>query len=88
MNVLSVKMASSQDDFVWVNGKAYNVKDFASSHPGGESFVGLYGGRDATDAFATYHRRAFPHKQMKEFAADPKSVSADPIGNRTDLTLV
>ncbi|EDQ85511.1 uncharacterized protein MONBRDRAFT_11800 [Monosiga brevicollis MX1] len=70
-------MASSveRDDLVWVNNVPYNVKEFASRHPGGKTFVSLYGGRDATDAFATYHRRTFPHKSMQGYAV-PKEVAA------------
>jgi fatty acid desaturase (delta-4 desaturase) len=68
-------MAAQKDDFVWVNDRAYDVKSFAKVHPGGATFVSLYGGRDATTAFATYHRRAFPHKSMAAYEIEEKAVS-------------
>ena len=33
-------------------------------HPGGELFVKAFSGRDATEAFLSYHRRSFPHSIM------------------------
>ena len=35
----------------------------------------VYGGRDATDAFATYHRRAFPHQRMATYAVEAPAAS-------------
>eukprot|EP00730_Choanoeca_flexa_P015652 TRINITY_DN7234_c0_g1_i1.p1 TRINITY_DN7234_c0_g1~~TRINITY_DN7234_c0_g1_i1.p1 ORF type:complete len:439 (+),score=93.87 TRINITY_DN7234_c0_g1_i1:56-1372(+) len=69
-------MPLDKDDIVWVNDRAYDVRSFAKVHPGGETFVSLYGGRDATTAFATYHRRAFPHKSMTKYEIETKSESS------------
>eukprot|EP00049_Salpingoeca_infusionum_P012759 m.236708 g.236708 ORF g.236708 m.236708 type:complete len:444 (+) comp15264_c0_seq12:4869-6200(+) len=67
------------ETIVWVNGEAYDGAAFARNHPGGETFVSLYGGRDATDAFATYHRRAFPFKLMEQYRIEDKQLSAEHV---------
>eukprot|EP01147_Barroeca_monosierra_P008269 gene8269-10167_t len=57
---------------VYVDGLGYDAERFAKVHPGGHMFVALYGGRDATDAFATYHRRKFPHQKMATYRSEEK----------------
>lgn len=50
---------------IQVDGKVYDAALLAAHHPGGELFVRAFAGRDATEAFLSYHRRVFPHDQMK-----------------------
>lgn len=66
-----------------VGGDVYDAKAFRSEHPGGEHFMNLFGGRDATEAFMEYHRRPWPKERMARFhvgrlAASEKPVQADP----------
>ena len=49
------------DDAVLVDNKIYSWKKLAANHPGGQLFVKAFAGRDATEAFMSYHRRLFPH---------------------------
>lgn len=49
-----------------IDNYLYNTEDIASIHPGGSLFVELFDGRDATDAFLTYHRKKFDHKKISE----------------------
>jgi len=49
---------------VQVDDQVYDAKSLASIHPGGELFVKSFAGRDATEAFLSYHRRSFPHARM------------------------
>jgi fatty acid desaturase (delta-4 desaturase) len=49
-----------------VDNHIYDVKSLSKYHPGGELFVKLFAGRDATNAFLSYHRRNFPHERMRE----------------------
>ena len=51
---------------IQVDEYLYSTTELASIHPGGPLFVELFNGKDATDAFLTYHRKAFPHKRLKE----------------------
>lgn len=51
---------------VQVDDKLYNAESLATIHPGGQIFVQAFAGRDATEAFLSYHRRTFPHQKMVE----------------------
>jgi fatty acid desaturase (delta-4 desaturase) len=51
---------------VQIDNKVYNAESLATIHPGGEVFVKAFAGRDATEAFLSYHRRTFPHQKMSE----------------------
>ncbi len=53
---------------IQVNGVVYSAAELAKDHPGGEMFVHAFAGRDASEAFLSYHRKAFPHDKMT-FAA-------------------
>ncbi len=55
------KITKLTDDFIQVDDKVYSTLQLAQSHPGGELFVKAFAGRDATEAFLSYHRRQFPH---------------------------
>ncbi|KAJ8603759.1 hypothetical protein CTAYLR_000305 [Chrysophaeum taylorii] len=69
-------------EMVAVEDKVYDVSKFRSAHPGGPMFVSMFGGRDATLAFQTYHGRPFPHDKMKEYLVG--SVD-DPVAPDPDL---
>ena len=45
-----------KEDVLQVDGVLYNAESLASSPPGGELFVKSFAGRDATEAFLSYHR--------------------------------
>ena len=51
---------------IQVDNHTYDVNSLSKIHPGGELFVKLFAGRDATHAFLSYHRRVFPHEKMRE----------------------
>ena len=42
---------------------------------GGELFVKAFSGRDATEAFLSYHRREFPHSKMTPYLAGTSTPS-------------
>lgn len=54
---------------IQVDGNIYDTAKLADYHPGGELFVKAFSGRDATEAFLSYHRREFPHNKMSEYLA-------------------
>ena len=54
------------DEQIQVDGHIYSAVSLANMHPGGELFVKAFAGRDATEAFLSYHRREFPHERMTE----------------------
>lgn len=54
------------DDRIQVDEFIYDTKSLASVHPGGELFVKAFSGRDATEAFLSYHRKQFPHVRMTD----------------------
>ena len=57
---------SSYDEsgLIYVDGKSYLVDDIAKNHPGGPLFIKMFAGKDATDAFLTYHRKPFPSHRV------------------------
>jgi len=58
------------DDAILVDNSLYSMTKLASNHPGGDLFVKAFGGRDATEAFMSYHRRLFPHALVKHALLD------------------
>lgn len=48
-------------DEIRVDNKIYSADALANSHPGGDLFVKAFAGRDASEAFMSYHRKPFPH---------------------------
>jgi len=70
------------DDTILVDDKLYSWKKLAATHPGGELFVKSFAGRDATEAFMSYHRRLFPHEtQAHALIGSTPSISN---ANHTD----
>jgi acyl-lipid (7-3)-desaturase (Delta-4 desaturase) len=63
-----------EEKTIQVDDKVYSAKILASDHPGGDLFVKAFAGRDATEAFMSYHRRKFPHQKM-EYAAVGKAIA-------------
>ncbi|MDF0529088.1 cytochrome b5 domain-containing protein [Tsukamurella sp. 8F] len=52
---------------VWVyNGKAYDLSDWISKHPGGEFFIGRTKNRDITSIIGSYHRDPEKIERMLE----------------------
>ncbi|CAN3359575.1 L-lactate dehydrogenase (cytochrome) [Diutina catenulata] len=49
------KHNSKSDCWVIIHGKAYDVTDFLSEHPGGSAIILKYAGQDATKAFDPVH---------------------------------
>ncbi|CAM9489195.1 unnamed protein product [Choristocarpus tenellus] len=62
------KHNSAKSAWVVVDDKVYDITDFVKSHPGGSEVVLLMAGRDATDAFASYHPFTDkPRKMLPKF---------------------
>ncbi len=84
-NVQNTKVSGEvlNENTVQVNDCIYDTLSLAAIHPGGELFVKAFSGRDATEAFMSYHRREFPHNRVtdslvgKAVAAKPVSIDAD-----------
>lgn len=53
---------------VRVDGKIYSAEKIAQFHPGGGLFVKAFAGRDASEAYLSYHRRKFPHSGKASIA--------------------
>jgi fatty acid desaturase (delta-4 desaturase) len=68
-------------DCIQVDDKIYSAAALAKDHPGGELFVRAFGGRDATEAFMSYHRKEFPHSKLESMviggAPQKKKKGAD-----------
>jgi fatty acid desaturase (delta-4 desaturase) len=75
------KMVSMGPETIQVDDIIYSAKSLADFHPGGELFVKAFAGRDATEAFLSYHRREFPHARMTDSlignAVPVKKANAD-----------
>ncbi len=95
-SILSAILHLSSHSFIKIDGKVYSTIDLANSHPGGPLVVKVikyfyqwwlnhtvpqaFGGRDATEAYFSYHRRAFPHNSstaMSALAGDRTPLLAD-----------
>ncbi len=72
---------------VQVNDKVYDAHALAAVHPGGELFIKVFAGRDATEAFLSYHRRQFPHEKMTSALVGKTNSSKDPTADKDYLEL-
>ncbi len=52
------------DNIIQIDNILYSTDKLAENHPGGKLFVEVFGGKDATNAFMSYHRRLFPHNKL------------------------
>eukprot|EP00095_Tigriopus_kingsejongensis_P012450 maker-scaffold89_size390429-snap-gene-2.27 protein:Tk12450 transcript:maker-scaffold89_size390429-snap-gene-2.27-mRNA-1 annotation:"delta-8 sphingolipid desaturase" len=57
------------EDEIQIGNKFYDVDKLKKFHPGGPLFISAFAGRDATQAFISYHRKQFPHQKV-EFALE------------------
>jgi len=57
--------APVRGDQIRVENKLYSTEKLANLHPGGPLFIKAFSGRDASQAFISYHRRNFPHGRTK-----------------------
>ncbi|MBV9512726.1 MAG: fatty acid desaturase [Mycobacteriaceae bacterium] len=64
---------------VWVyNGKAYDLTDWISKHPGGAFFIGRTRNRDITSIIGSYHRNPeVIEKILQRFALDRDATPRD-----------
>lgn len=60
-------MKSSNPETILVNDIYYDTQKLANFHPGGNLFIDLFAGKDATEVFHAYHRRPFPHSTMEKY---------------------
>ncbi|KAJ1453982.1 fatty acid desaturase-domain-containing protein [Pelagophyceae sp. CCMP2097] len=77
-------IASKRHDLVIIEDEVYDASSFRWAHPGGALFVSVFGGRDGTLAFQSYHMREFPKQKMLKYlvgtlAASETVVKADPL---------
>lgn len=83
----TVAAAAANDTSIQVNDKLYDAHGLASMHPGGDLFVKVFAGKDATEAFLSYHRRTFPHDKMKSYLVGETKHSKDPNADADYLEL-
>lgn len=77
-------------DHIRIGNKSYDAKKLSGFHPGGPLFISAFAGRDASQAFVSYHRKPFPHQKVK-FALekeDPNIPLPDPHLNDDFFELV
>jgi len=58
-------VAAVPENLIRVEDKLYSTEKLANLHPGGPLFIKAFSGRDASQAFISYHRRNFPHNRVK-----------------------
>ena len=82
----AVKLTNEE---VLIENKIYSVDSLAATHPGGELFVKAFAGRDATEAFLSYHRKEFPHETqssaLKSTITSSKQSSDATASKETDF---
>ncbi|EPQ31164.1 uncharacterized protein PFL1_01352 [Pseudozyma flocculosa PF-1] len=57
---------SDESAWVVVDGKVYDVTDFLDDHPGGKKILLKNCGKDASEAFWTYHSEKILEKVAKD----------------------
>nr|WDS84438.1 delta-5 fatty acid desaturase [Apocyclops royi] len=70
-------MSEVPEGQIRIEDKVYSAEKLSKLHPGGPVFIKAFSGRDASQAFLSYHRRNFPHgsKPAKEsFLLQDKSI--------------
>ncbi|CAD6886769.1 unnamed protein product [Tilletia controversa] len=68
------KHQSEESVWVVVDGGVYDVTEFLEDHPGGKKILVQNGGKDASEAFWTYHSE----KVLKSVAAEYKIGELEP----------
>ena len=61
------EIESQRHDLVIIEDRIYDADRFQWAHPGGSLFVAMFGGRDGTLAFQSYHMRNFPHEKLRPY---------------------
>ena len=61
------EIESKRHDLVIIEDRVYDADRFQWAHPGGSLFVAMFGGRDGTLAFQSYHMRNFPHEKLRPY---------------------
>jgi len=61
------EIESQRHDLVIIEDRVYDADRFQWAHPGGSLFVAMFGGRDGTLAFQSYHMRNFPHEKLRPY---------------------
>ncbi|RHZ54733.1 hypothetical protein Glove_423g15 [Diversispora epigaea] len=61
------KHNTRDDAYVSIRGNVYDITGFITRHPGGEDVLLFAAGRDATQAFETYHELGKPDIILKKF---------------------
>ncbi|CAG8489278.1 9106_t:CDS:2 [Funneliformis mosseae] len=57
----------ANDAYVAIRGNVYDITNFIKRHPGGEDILLFAAGRDATQAFETYHELGKPDLVLKKY---------------------
>lgn len=74
---------------VWIyNGRAYDLSDWISKHPGGEFFIGRTKNRDITSIVGSYHKNpAAVERMLQRYALDRDALPEDihPKNNAPDF---
>lgn len=72
---------------IQIDNKLYSADLLSSTHPGGDLFVKAFAGRDATEAFLSYHRKKFPHEKLESFVVGESKAIKSPDADKDYLEL-
>jgi fatty acid desaturase (delta-4 desaturase) len=81
----SLQIVEQTDNHIQVNDKLYDANGLAEIHPGGELFIKVFGGKDATEAFLSYHRRQFPHDKMSNLLVGKSKIPSKTLNDDKDF---
>ncbi|KAH8051040.1 hypothetical protein JL722_11077 [Aureococcus anophagefferens] len=73
------EVAEHRHDLVIVEDRVYDAAKFMWAHPGGAVFVAMFGGRDGTLTFQSYHMREFPHGKMAPYLVGVLDAREAPV---------
>ena len=73
------EVAEHRHDLVIVEDRVYDAAKFMWAHPGGAVFVAMFGGRDGTLTFQSYHMREFPHGKMAPYLVGVLDAREEPV---------
>jgi salicylate hydroxylase len=69
---------SFEDCWIIINGKVYDISEWKDHHPGGPFVARMYGGKDATAEFGTYHSK-LAERHMAHFCVGELVGTESPV---------
>ena len=64
MNTQTIDHKITDQDWIIINNKKYDIREFKKRHPGGEYIIACYAGMDASDVFHEFHENVIKTRHI------------------------